>query len=372
MVKKSLFSSAALCVCIPLFILVLSSCGQDNGPQEKAGNSDSASGSRSSNQESGIPSVKGVVSATDTAGAQPVEVRIDSLTLAYRVRVGDVFSYKVTQHNRISEGKNGAEDNMVYYYTKRITSVVPDSAITMTMRFDRIVMNSIVPSRDSTGKMVYRSVRYNSADAADRKKANFMRFTALIGHEAIIKITPQGDVIDIQNVEPVAEKIIAAFQDSLTSDQKKIVTQEISVNVYAMIHRQEFLQMYPQKPLDSTRTWKANYDAPLAGIFPSENVVTYKLDRVINMKGRNVAEITATLKSNVREKKRSNNYGTIVLKSGNISGGSKHLVDLDKGFTILKKYMLSVDVEVVTTDNQTKQSLTTKQKTSSDITVELL
>lgn len=371
MVTKSLFSSAALCVCVPLFILVLSSCGQDNGPQEKAGNSDSASGSRSSNQESGIPSVKGVVSATDTADAQPVTIKTDSLTMAYRVRVGDVFSYKVTQHNRISEGKDGAEDNTVYYYTKRITAVIPDSMITLTMRFDRIVMNSVVPSRDSTGKMVSLSVRYNSADPADRKKANFMRYTALIGHEAVLKITPRGDIIDIKNVEPVAEKIIAAFQDSLTSDQKKVVTQEISVNAYAMVHRQEF-QVYPEKPLDSTRTWKANYDAPLAGIFPTQNVVTYKLDRVISMKGRNVADIKATLKSNVLEKKRSNTYGSIVLKSGNISGGSKHLVDLDKGFTIFKKYTLSVDVEVITTDNQTKQSQTTKQKTSSDITVELL
>lgn len=371
MVKKSLFGSAALCISIPLFILVLSSCGQDKGPQEKAGNSDSAAGSQSSNQESDIPSVKGVVSATDTINAQPVTINTDSLTMGYNVKVGDVFSYKVTQQNRISEGKDGAEDNTVYYYTKRITAVLPDSMITLTMRFDRIVMNSIVPSRDSTGKMVYRSVRYNSADAADRKKANFMRYTALIGHEATVKITPRGDIIDIRNVEPVAEKIIAAFNDSLTSDQKKIVTQEISLNAYAMVHRQEF-QVYPQKPLDASRTWTANYDAPLAGIFPTENIVTYKLDKVVNMKGRNVAEITATLKSNVLEKNRSNAYGTIALKSGSISGGSKHLVDLDKGFTIFKKYNLSINVEVSTTDNQTKQSQTTKQKTSSDITVELL
>jgi hypothetical protein len=371
MVKKSLFSSATLCLSLSFCILVLSSCGQDKGPQEKADSSDSAAGSRSSNQESGIPSVKGVVSATDTANAQPVTINTDSLTMGYRVKVGDVFSYKVTQHNRISEGKEGVEDNTEYYYTKRITAVLPDSSITLTMRFDRIVMKSIVPSRDSTGKMVYRSVHYNSADAADRKKPNFMRYTALIGHEAVLKITPRGDVIDISKVEPVAEKIIAAFNDSLTSDQKKIVTQEISLNAYAMVHRQEF-QVYPQKPLDASRTWTANYEAPLAGIFSTENVVTYKLDKVINMKGRNVAEIIATLKSKVLEKTRSNTYGTIALKNGNISGGSKHLVDLDKGFTIFKKYNLSIDVEVATTDNQTKQSQTTKQKTSSDITVELL
>src|SRR5690606_16306358 len=117
---------------------------------DSAGSATGTPGSAGSMTDPELPAVKGEIAATDTADARPVTVQTDSLTMAYRVRVGDVVSYKVTQHNRISEGGEGAEDNTVYYYTKRITAVIPDSVITMTMRFDRIVMNSTVPGRDST------------------------------------------------------------------------------------------------------------------------------------------------------------------------------------------------------------------------------
>jgi len=160
-------------------------------------------------------------------------------------------------------------------------------------------------------------------------------------------------------------------RDSVSAEERRFITGSIATNTYGMVHVQEF-QIYPQKKLDSTRSWTNTLPAPLLGIFPTENVVTYHIDKVLDMKGRRVADISGSLESKVLDRQAKNQYGTITLKSGGITGSSKHLVDLEKGFTVLKKSSLLIDAEVSTLRNDNKKTETTKQKTTTDFIVELL
>lgn len=376
MVKKSLASSAVQYIYFFVALLLISSCSpQKEKPEEATKEVNSSTSGFSNSSQNSSHGNKDNVSFTDTKeitkGAEDVSGSSALPVLSYRVRPGETFSYKVTQHNRLREGSMRSEDSTVYFYTKRITSVIPDSMVEFTLRFDKIEIHTTIPVPDSTGKPVYRTLHYNSALAADQKNPDFQRYTALIGQKATMKVTPRGEILDITGLEPIADKLLNSLKDSLTAEQRTFVMREVAVNAYAMIHKQEF-QVYPEKPLDSTRTWKASYPAPLAGLFPTENTVTYKLENVLMRKNRQVAQITATLHSKVLEKKRANEHGSIVLDNGGLSGGSEHLVDLQEGYTIFKKYNLTVNMEVSATDNKTKQKQTTKQQTSSDITVELL
>ena len=345
--------------------LFLSSCSEQDGPQDKTGRAGSGSAADTAATNSGV-------SATDTAGARPVEVRPESIAMSYAVKPGDVFSYRITKRSRVTEGNNGVEGLEVYYYTKRITSVVPDSQITFTFRFDRIVVTTAMQVPDSTGRQATRQLRYNSADTNDRKNPEFAQYSVLIGHDVVIVVDPRGKILDIRNVEPVANKLISLMErDSVSAEERRFITNSIAANTYGLVHTQEF-QIYPEKALDSTRSWKNTISAPLLGIFPTENVVTYRLEKVLDMKGRRVAEISGSLSSRVLKRQEANPYGTLTLKSGGIQGASKHLVDLEKGFTVFKKSSLRVDAEVSAVRSDSQKTETTKQQTTTDFIVELL
>ncbi len=368
MVTTPRYGKAISLTCVLTYLaLFLFSCSGQDGPQDKAQH-DSKTGVAA---DSSATSNTGV-SATDTASARPIEVEPESMAMSYAVKAGDVFTYRITERDQIVEGSKGIEGLKVYYYTKRITSVIPDSQITFTLRFNRIVVTSTAMLPDSTGKPVARTIRYNSADTNDRKNPNFAQYSVLIGHEVVMVITPQGKVLDIRNVEPIADQLIKVMErDSVSAEERRFITGSIATNTYGMVHVQEF-QIYPQKKLDSTRSWTNTLPAPLLGIFPTENVVTYHIDKVLDMKGRRVADISGSLESKVLDRQAKNQYGTITLKSGGITGSSKHLVDLEKGFTVLKKSSLLIDAEVSTLRNDNKKTETTKQKTTTDFIVELL
>lgn len=378
MVNTPLVRSAIHSLCLLLALFVVTSCGtQKEQPESKAEQTNNgASGSESSSQDLSHAEDNKQTSFLSTSPHEEAGTLSPTGTsalpmLAYKVKVGDVFSYKVTQRNRVREGAIRSDDSTVYYYTKRITKVIPDSLVEFSVRFDKIAIRSTMPVPDSAGKPVNRTLQYNSANAADQKNPNFKRYTALIGQNVTMEVNPRGEILDITGLEPIANKLISSFKDSLTAEQKNFVMREIAVNAYAMIHKQEF-QVYPDKPLDSTRSWKASYPAPLAGLFPTENTVTYTLENIATKNNRKVAQIRAKLYSKVLEKKRENELGSIVLNKGGLSGGSEHLVDLEKGYTIFKKYNLTINMEITATDSKTKQTQTTTQQTSSDITVELL
>lgn len=379
MVTMPHFGRAQRCVFLcTWFLLLLAACTQQqDGPQDAARSGEATvdtvaggSGPDGGTGDAETPA-SNMVSATDTAGARRVDITVDSLTMAYNVRTGDAFSYKVTQVNQANTDDRRLRESTTYYYTKRISKVLPDSLITFSIRFDRIDMSRTLPVMDSTGKTVYQTVMYSSADSTDKRNPAFAHFNALIGHTATMVITPRGDIVDITNVKPVAEKIARLRKDSLSAAEQEFLEREIAVNAYAMVHIQEF-QVYPKQPIGAKRTWTATHQAPLAGIFPTENIVTYHLDNIIDMRGREVAEITATLDSRITKKKLTNSFGVAELKSGGMTGGSRHLVDIEKGFTIFKKYNLTVDVVMSATESKSKQTTTSKQQTTSDITVELL
>lgn len=345
----------------------LSSCTEQNGPQNKdtrAGKSTKADSTASSNTG---------VAATDTASARPIDIATETIVMKYAVKPGDVFKYRITERGQVAEGAQGVEDLKVYYYTKRILAVIPDSQITFSLRFDRIVVNSTIVVPDSTGKTQPRLVRYNSADSTNRKDPAFAQFSVLIGHEVTMVIRPDGTIIDIRNVEPVANKLITMLErDSVSQDERRFITNSIAVNTYGLVHTREFQVYPPSGKLDSTRSWKNPMQVPLLGLFPTQTVVTYHLDNVLDMKGRRVADISGSLESKILQRQQANQYGTITLKRGGITGSSEHLVDLDKGFTVFKKYKLLTDAEVSTARSDTKQTETTKQKTTTDFIVELL
>ncbi|GAB1430822.1 hypothetical protein MASR2M18_16560 [Ignavibacteria bacterium] len=317
-------------------------------------------------------SVKSVAPApAELSEARPLAgAEAEVKSLQYRVKPGDVFRYKFSQRDKLVQDGMNAETEQILYYTKTIKAVKSDGSVEMSVRYDSIRLSNDYPdAQDSTKRA---SSSYNSSNKADRENKEYSQYNGIIGEDVTMLVSKDGRISEISGLTPLLSKIFGEMKDSLNVQMQEQALEQIKVQLYLRPMQQEY-QNYPDGgTIDSSKSWKRSERSPLSGVFLVDNDIAYRLDAVKNVGMRKAAYISAKLTSKIVNPLQKQGSITFKLNKSEISGSGETVLDVDKGYTILKKNTINTMIDAVLGDAKTKQSKRALQTLVSTMKVELI
>jgi hypothetical protein len=261
------------------------------------------------------------------------------------------------------------EQRSTHVYTKRVKSVRGDGTFEIGMTFDTIKVD-VVAKNNRTGA-VLQEQHFSSADSAQRNDPAFAQFSALIGEEVTILLRPNATIQEISGVSSIVNKIVGKQQ--VPMEVQGQYARQIELAVYASFVEQEYLR-FPVNGVDSTGGWTTSNSAPiLNNVFVAKSTASYRIAGVKMVKGRRVADVSASLSGSVATGDMPKGASIrVTMGTSEIVGKGRTIVDLDKGFTISKSTELTTNLQATITNTANSQSQKMAQRTTMRTTVELL
>ena len=313
---------------------------------------------------------QGPITIEDIASATPLtdsESKIDSLVLKYAK--GDVFRYRAVQVSTGGVDTAFMEQKSTHIYTKRVRNVRGDGTFEIGMTFDTIMID-VTATNKRTGQIIQEQ-HFTSADSAQRNDPAFSQFAALIGEEVTIILRPNATIQEISGVSSIVNKIIGNQQ--VAAEARAQFARQIELAAYASFVEQEYLR-FPSAGLDSTGGWTTSNTAPiLNNIFVASSTARYSIAGIKQVKGRRIADVSATLTGTVTtgDIPRGSTLRVTMGKS-EIVGNGHTIVDVEKGYTISKTTELTTNLQATVSNSANNQSQNMVQRTSMRTTVQLI
>lgn len=283
------------------------------------------------------------LSLKDTSGAKtqtPASAGVKGLELRYRA--GDVFRYRVVQETNGGPDTARTRTKSTHCYTRTVRSIRSDGSFETVMRFDSIIVSAVVSNTKTGQKLVEQSFR--SSDTAAETKNRFPQFSALIGEEVLVYITPDGRVQQVGDVAPIVKKIATSSQQQVPPAALEQLASQIKASIYASFSLQEFVP-YPKQEIDSSGRWVNEQVTPLSDIFSLTTKATYTIERIYELKSRHLGVVSANVVGNVRVAPLPKGSPlSITVSSSSITGESNALMDVDRGYTISKKNRITMNM----------------------------
>lgn len=309
--------------------------------------------------------------AVDIPAATPLQgAEAEVKSLLYRVKAGDIYRYKFTQNDRISQDGMTAETQQTLFYTKSIKSIKSDGTIELTVRYDSIRLKNDYPDLQDSTKRTISS--YNSSNKADRGNQEFNQYNGILGEDVTMLVSSDGKIREISGLTPLLSKIFGKMKDSLNAQQQEQALDQIRTQLYMRPLSQEYQYFPDGGRIDSTNSWSHSEKSPLSGVFLVSNTITYDLSAVKNIGSRKAAFINAKLISKIENTSPKQGTLSFNLHKSDISGSGETILDVEKGYTISKKNSISTLIDATMTDTKSKQSKRAKQQLLSSMKVELI
>lgn len=324
----------------------------------------------SCNSQDAPQDVQGPITVEDIANATPLtssESTIDSLVLKYAK--GDVFRYRAVQISTGGVDTAFMEQRSTHIYTKRVRNVRGDGTFEIGMTFDTIMVD-VKATNKRTGQVIQEQ-HFTSADSAQRNDPAFSQFGALIGEEVTIILRPNATIQEISGVSSIVNKIIG--NQTVPEEARAQFARQIEMAAYASFVEQEYLR-FPATGLDSTGGWSTSNTAPiLNNILTASSTARYSIAGVKKVKGRRIADVSATLSGTVTTGAIPKNASLrVTMGKSEIIGNGNTIVDVEQGYTISKTTELTTDLQATVTNTATNQSQNMAQRTSMRTTVQLI
>lgn len=199
-----------------------------------------------------------------------------------------------------------ATTQSTHVYTKTVRAVRSDGSFEIAMRFDSIKVDATVRSRKTGAVLVEQ--HYSSADSMQRTQKEFMQFSALLGEEVTVYVSPRGAVMQVG--------------DSA---------------VYATFQGQEMVP-FPNGKIDSNGNWANTMTTPINDLFTEVTEANYHVVSLKKINNRTLASIQAEVKGGVKIRPLPKDVPfSVKLISSSFHGSSRSLLDAKGGFTISKK-----------------------------------
>ncbi|MDZ4744392.1 MAG: DUF6263 family protein [bacterium] len=307
--------------------------------------------------------------ASDTSSAvtvAPADARIDTLVLHYTA--GEVYHYRVRQTS--SGGPDTAKmlSFSQHGYTKRIKSKRADGNFEIGVTFDSISAGFSI--KNMISGEVLREDGFKSSDTAALKDPRNLSYTAVLGVEVTMIVTPKGKVQEIIGASTIVNRMIPKGQE-MPPEQKARMQEQVETAMFGAFSEQEYLR-FPDNVLDTSASWSTSTSTVLGDLFTVESTNTYKINTVKKVKGLRIAEVGATVVGAIKARIIPPEYRVSVkVKKSSITGTGKTVIDLDKGYTITKSNEVHMDVDALITksDGKTEKGA---QQTTIKYDVELL
>lgn len=298
------------------------------------------------------------------------EAKIDSIRL--RVKPGNSFRYRLTQRTSSIQDSVEAVTTGTHVYHIRVKSVRPDGTVEVRMQFDTITLG--LEARKIGTREVVSQSSYNSADTGNFRDPRNINYSALIGEEVTVLISPQGEATQVSDVDAIVNKIVAAFPDKnrMTPQVKTYITEQVKTSMYTTFIAQQFVP-YPQGTVSAAGTWTRKQETPIGTLFTVMTDTDYKITGVKNINNHLIATVTASVTGSMKlGPPPPDATSKLVLNRSKITGSSEAVLDVTTGMTISKTNRLNQDVTATTSAIDMPDSRVLSQKQDIIFTVELL
>ncbi len=284
--------------------------------------------------------------------------RVDSFRL--RLAPGQTFRYRVRQFAESGSDSAVATTTSTHVYTKTVRSVRSDGSYEIAMRFDSVKVDYSVKNR-ITGAVLGEQ-RFNSADTAQRNRPEMVQFSALIGENVSIFVSPTGSILEVGDVTPIVKKMVAATKQEVPPAYMAQFGEQIKQAIYASFYGQENVP-FPKAGIDSSGRWTNTSTSNLGELFTVATTATYTIAGFRTVQSRKIAEINAVLNGQftVKPMPKSAKFA-VKLTSSKISGKSHSLLDATNGITVSKSNEILLNVEAdLTIEKQGTRRITQSQ-----------
>jgi len=248
------------------------------------------------------------------------------------------------------------------YYTKLIHRITPDGRIELSVRIDTLIASFTMPA-DTAGSV--RRFSYDSRKAEDRRNPDFAHLTALLGTEVRMLVTPDGRIDSVFALRTVVQRLRRLSPDTLPATLDPFLERQIAEQMYRPL-QQEYLA-FPTGPIDSTRSWRHEYQDVIASLFPTQNTAEYRILGARTAGERPTLEIAARLRSHVQKRQIQEGQLQAELRRESLSGSGRILIDARQGYTIAKEVHVVSRFEVLVRDTLQKQEESFRHFASSHV-----
>jgi len=258
-------------------------------------------------------------SASISSSSERVEpLRIqDSLLLRYTPRSGTELHCWLVQSEAFDQDSLHIRARTEWFYTQVVDTLQSDGQIILNMHYDSIRLEQRYWQTDSSA---VQTVRYNSTHQPDRQDERFSLFTAALGKNIRVVLTPLGGIESITGTGEIVHTLLGARLDSLTKEQRHRIEQQFAAELYAPVLAQQFL-LLPEKPLDSTRTWSRAIPQDISPLFVAHATAVYRLDSLKRRGNDSLLLVSASLGGTIRLAPAAESAG-IILRKGTVRGRS--------------------------------------------------
>jgi len=289
--------------------------------------------------------------------------------LRYVPKSSEKFKYSLTEETFTVENSPDtkfkdeiSEQKVNYYYAEDVAEISGTGVITYRVKFDSI--NISTKLSDQPQPQIYNS---NVKDSIYNKPV-YLQYNALIGQDFKMRVSAQGEIYDVYELEKIHDFIFKAFGDTLSPKDKENIKNLMGPEAIKNILQNQF-QKFPLSEVYKDSSWVFNVESNLL-VFPVKNVLSYKLADVKKENGDYICSIESTLGIDFIQTEQKDNQLTLKIIDSKAGGSGKVSFDASKGCIVSKKTNMNINIEIRLSAKG--QSAISKQNLTKAYTIALL
>jgi len=289
----------------------------------------------------------------------------EKVDLKLAPKVGDKFRYKMSAKTVSSEKSPAtgdreitSEQNMIYYYSQEVSEISGTGVITYKMKYDSITIISKAATKDSAITQTYNS---NVKDSV-HSMPDFIQYNALIGEDFKLRVSQNGEIYDVYELEKIHENIFKALGDTLSPQDKATIKESMGADALKSIIQNQY-QKFRGGDVYKDSSWTFSVETSLL-VFPIKNILNYKIKDFQVNKGELIVNIEANLGIDFISTEQKDKSGLTVKINDSKTGGTGLIsFNLTRGCIVKKEtntnIMLDLKMSAKGQSAKSVQNLTT-------------
>jgi hypothetical protein len=302
-------------------------------------------------------------------GLEKINVGSDKITLQYKFKKGEKFSYKLTTFSSMDQNvqsdslkKQKSIQTLVYVFDIAVLNIDNNNIADLG-----ITISSVNIDANINGK----SFQYDSkANNSKEDKMKFFEYETITNSQYHAKVNQKGEVTDVSDVMKMVDKLIASqppqSKKPVTPEQKVMIAKNITDSAIKPVTQLLFKEV-PDKNIAKDSTWVKRYPSTLA-VFQLDNNAKYTVDDFVKLNNTNAVKVGLKLVVKSSGQKQGTENGVSYnFEDPKITGDGIVFYNLENGRVLKSESSTKVEMNVQVTSKDASQKL--KKSTRKDISL---
>lgn len=290
------------------------------------------------------PHAGGTITASDTS--QGVTLSLDSIKVAdlrLNLQPHQTVRYRITSDANLRQDKMTMDRNEDLITEFTVDNVDNSGNTTVRLKFKKIATDTKI--NDEANPSPLPQVRFNSDDSTQRSDPKFLQFASLLDTPIGITVNKRNRVIRVTGAGAIVDRVTSglAADKAMGQNPNELDKQRLQQAIEGTVITPKAQMLFPSLP-DSAITegleWTRTERAFLNELLAVKTTDTFRITSIRMVKGKKLATIEAKLGGVLSLRPvpdHVNPKPTLKLKSYNLSGTARIIVDLETGLTIHNK-----------------------------------